>query len=111
MGKGPTKKALRREREIRGTKAFAQRVHAKRRMAKQYGIIITRHDLEQMVAAIQGKNDSGDRAEFYDRKSNRITRWRVLYKGTWYPVVYDSNRKAIVTILPKKALQPAKPTS
>ncbi len=104
MGRGPTKKALRREREILRSKAHAQRRHATHRMEERYDVTILRAGLKQMVSAIQKDARPRGRARFYDRQSNRITRWHVEYEGTWYPVVYDSKRQTIVTVLPLGAL-------
>ena len=104
MGKkGPTKKALRRQKQILSSKAYAQRAHAKRRMKKRHQVEISREGLEQMVTAIQRAALFPDHAKFHDSPSNRVSRWHVRYEGKWYPVVYDNKRKTIVTVLPTNA--------
>ncbi len=104
MSRGPTKKALRRQEKIEDSKAHAQRVHAKRRMVKRHGITLSRIGLKQIVDAIQNASRPQSKARFYDRQSNRISRWHVEHEGKWYPVVYDGKRKTIVTVLPHGAL-------
>lgn len=88
-------------------KTRSLRVHTKRRMSERFGKQINRRDIQAMVRAIQtfaGSNVQS--AKFVDRQSNRVTRWFVKHDGSWLPVVYDRNRRTIVTILPEGALGP-----
>jgi len=40
-----------------------------------------------------------NKAQFVDRQSNRITRWKIEFKGLELIAVYDSIRKTVVTFL------------
>lgn len=64
--------------------------------------------LARMTAAIryQARPEFKGKARFVDRQSNRVTRWVVEDEGREFPVVYDSRRKTIVTVLPEGSLRP-----
>jgi len=83
-------------------KAAAERKHAKRRMRERFGIPVGDETLRQVVLAIQqGK------ADFYDKQSNRVTRWQVEIHGVLVLVCYDKHRKQIITTLPPLKEKPA----
>ena len=78
-----------------GDKAKAQRRHAKTRALQRYDLDLSREDLEELVRQIQlGK------AEFILRQSCRVSFFAVELRGQKFPVVYDKQRKTIVTVLP-----------
>ena len=76
-------------------KTAACRIHAKRRALQRHGVDINRATLRDIVAQIQ----SG-RARFLGRDSLRTSRWRVAAAGRPMTVVYDRERKTVVTVLP-----------
>ena len=89
------------------SKAESQRVHTKTRMLQRYGIELNRRSYQEIANPIRDRGVNGPKnSRFVDRQSNRITRWFVRYKGRWFPVVYDSKRKTVVTILPEGSLGP-----
>ena len=75
-------------------KARAQIEHAKRRFAERHRLIVNDHMLMEFVSQIQkGK------AIFIKKQSTRIRLFKIKHEEEWYPVVYDKQRKAIVTTL------------
>lgn len=89
----------------RTAKATAQFKHAQRRASERYGIILTRHRYEELVRKIQSQQ-----GVFLGRQSNRLSVWQVEAMavgelGDDVPVkanvVYDRERKTVVTFLPK----------
>jgi len=76
--------------------------HAKHRAMQRYGISLTASGSEEMVRKIQSQKD----CVFLERQSNRVSMIAVLHEEVWIPVVYDKQRKSIVTVLPENALQP-----
>ena len=84
-------------------KTKCQRAHAKRRANQRYGLSLNRDKLNAMVRLIQeGK------CTFIERQSNRVTVFSLLFEGLTFPVVYDKQRKTIVTVLPPEALEGTK---
>lgn len=76
-------------------KKLSQTLHAKKRAAERYGINLdktTRRAIKEQIS--QGKS------KFIEKQSNRISVHEVEIKGQQIKVVYDKNRKNIVTILP-----------
>lgn len=78
-------------------KAKAQVKHARRRFLERFGLRISDNGLREMVLQIQSA-----RAEFVRKESNRVSLWKVRYCGELFDVVYDKQRKNIVTVLPVK---------
>ncbi len=83
------------------SKTIAQRTHAKKRMLERYGLSLNKQSYTVMAGSIRNQTKN---SRFVDRQSNRLTRWFVRHQSQWFPVVYDSNRKTIVTVLPEDAL-------
>ena len=79
-------------------KSRAQRSHAKRRFYERFGILLNRKDRQNLINQIQG-----NRAKFVEKESNRVSLWDVMVKGKIIRVVYDKDRKNIVTALPQEA--------
>ena len=104
VGKSSKKQRLREQQMIERSKSYAYGVHAKRRMGLRHDVEINHQARREMVFAIQGKHGYGGCARPVGGKQNGRSRWHVWYQGTWYPVVYDSSSKNIVTVLPEGAL-------
>lgn len=79
------------------SKAKAQRKHAKRRARERYGLDLTSHDFQMIINAIRKRKSIPIK-----RQSCRISHHMVLYKRRWLRVVYDKNRRQIVTFLPNE---------
>ena len=89
------------------SKTVAQRIHAKRRGFERYGIVLNQQSYWTLALTIRNSsNGKTNNARFVDRQSNRVTRWFVKHQSRWFPVVYDSKRKTIVTVLPEESLGP-----
>lgn len=80
-------------------KKVAQRFHAKKRATQRYGLTLTTEKQQAIVRLIQL-----GRGRFIRNQSNRVSVWAVEYGGMILPVVYDKNRKVLVTVLPQEAL-------
>lgn len=83
-------------------KAHAQRRHAAKRAEERYGCSLNRKIQDILVAAIQSGDSS--RAKHLEKQSNRISIWVVRYNDNYLPLVYDRNRKVVVSVLPDQAL-------
>lgn len=83
---------------MRFSKAHNQRVHAERRAIERFGVLL---DIPQAVKDIQ----SG-KATFVERQSLRCTVWKITQQDKEMVVVYDKNRKMIVTVLPEDLTDP-----
>jgi hypothetical protein len=89
-----------RRRRVRGKKENAQRLHAGLRAGVRYGVTISPQENELLAKRIQTR----DEVEFLERQSKRVTVWLVKHEGKEIPVVYDKQRKTIVTVLPPEYL-------
>ena len=78
------------------TKAQAQRLHAKRRADERYGLTLNRAALEAMAREIRA-----GRSTPLGRQTHRTSLHLVTVDGETVRVVYDRNRKTIVTCLPR----------
>ena len=86
-------------------KTVAQRIHAKGMMLERYGITLNQRSYWALALTIRNfSRGETKNVKFVDRQSNRVTRWFVKHQGHWFPVVYDSKRKTVVTVLPEGAL-------
>jgi len=79
----------------KGSKKRAQRIHAKRRAVERYGSELSNSKLNEICKSIQS-----NKGTFLGRSSHRTTIWEVNYNNIVYKVVYDKNRKSIVSFLP-----------
>lgn len=75
-------------------KAINQYNHTVRRFKERHGLDITKDQYVSLCAQIRA-----NKARFVSKASNRLSFWWVMFKGNEYPVLYDSNRKTIVTVL------------
>lgn len=76
-------------------KGDAQRDHCKRRFRERYGIDFNRHLRREFVKLIQTHQ-----CHFVEKQSNRVSVWDLIYEGDVFRVVYDKQRKNIVTVFP-----------
>ena len=79
----------------RTPKAQTQRRHAQRRAYERHGLQLTRHDLNEIVRQIQA-----GKAHFVERQSHRVSLFDIDIDGRSARVVYDKQRKTIVSFLP-----------
>lgn len=82
------------------TKKDNQIAHAKKRAAERYGLVLNRREYMEVVNLIQD-----GKAQFMYRTSNRLAVFSLTYMETDVVVVYDKQRKTVVTFLPKECLQ------
>jgi hypothetical protein len=76
-------------------KKRALRVHAKRRAKTRYGLTINKFRRRQIVCLIQG-----EKGRFLKRHSRRVSEWEIVFEGKKLRLLYDRNRKEIITFLP-----------
>lgn len=70
--------------------------HAKRRAGERHGVNLHQDLLTKLVKQIQ----TGE-AEYVSCQSRRVSKWWVTTPdGKRLPVVYDGDRKTIITVLP-----------
>ena len=86
-------------RGVRNDKRVNQRIHAKKRALERYDLELTRTDMEAMVKQIMDNEVD----TFYRSSTNRNTLHKVTWEGRTLIVVYDKDRKTIVTFLPEDA--------
>lgn len=68
--------------------------HAKKRFRQRHSIKFSSSALTEMARQVkQGKS------ELIERQSRHRGLWAIRYRGESYRVIYDSNTKAIVTVL------------
>jgi predicted protein tyrosine phosphatase len=76
-------------------KRTKQKLHSINRAKEIYKIALEDEDYERLAFQI-----SSNEAIFLSKQSNRVSHWMVsLDYKSWYPVVYDNERKSIVTFL------------
>lgn len=88
-------KVKKKPRPPRPSKTHCQKQHFNERCRQRLGFIPTRSQLDWMKEQIQKR-----KATFFDRQSDRITRWLVTLQNISCLVVYDNKRHNLVTIWP-----------
>jgi len=73
-----------------------QRNHSKRRFRQRYGIDFNQQMRQEFRRLIQS-----NQCVLVEKQSNRISIWDVTYEGNVYRIVYDKQRKNVVTVLPE----------
>lgn len=86
----------------KNAKAKCQKKHAKRRAKSRFGLDLNQNQYLEMVKRIQNNVD----CVFLEKQSNRVSFFALKNEGVWLPIIYDKERKTIVTILPAEALEP-----
>jgi len=84
----------------RKRKDKTQRRHAVKRFHQRCGVALTPELHEQIIQSIRDANMKKGTAKFIERQSLRVSVWEVDIAGERRRVVYDSNRKQLVTVLP-----------
>lgn len=77
------------------SKNKCQKTHFKRRLKQRYGLNIGKEGIKKIIDMIKNGN-----AEFVEKQSNRISIFNVEYEEEKIRVVYDKNRKNLVSALP-----------
>lgn len=78
--------------------------HARARAEQRFGVHINKWDMKELVTAIQNASKRKDEVRTIGRQTHTRSRFDVLYQGKWIPVVYDTKRHGIVTVLPEHEL-------
>lgn len=71
--------------------------HAIQRAYLRFDIVLTAGEYEDLCRKLKSGSDD---CTFVERQSNRLSVWLVEIKGQKVKVVYDRNRKSVVTMLP-----------
>lgn len=66
--------------------------HFAQRSVERVGVFL---DPSEIIKQIQN-----NKLEFLSRKSKRVTLWKYVYKKNAYKVIYDKQRKELITIIP-----------
>ena len=89
---------MRRKQKKKGkNKLEAERIHCKMRFMERYGIEFSRNmrrEFERLIQSFQ--------TNLIRKQSNRVSIHDILYEGRVFRVVYDRNRKTVVTVLPEE---------
>lgn len=75
-------------------KTYAQREHFKKRLFERFGLTINRYKYKEIVDKIQN-----NQAKRIETQSRRLTLYLVEIQGIPVKVVYDHQRKTVVTAL------------
>lgn len=82
---------MRRKRKKSNRKKEAQRKHFEKRSLERVGVVLNRKELIRKI--------QNNELEFLERQSHRVSIFRFEYLEEFYRIVYDKERKQIVTIL------------
>ncbi|RZI85622.1 MAG: hypothetical protein EOP38_04430 [Rubrivivax sp.] len=73
----------------------AERSHTKLRLAERYGLTVSSAEIFHMAKLI-----AHGRATFVARQSRHVGKWLLAYQGHTLHLVFDSQRRSIITALP-----------
>jgi hypothetical protein len=73
----------------------AERSHTRLRLAERYGLKVTSAEVFAMAKLI-----AHGHATFVARQSRHVAKWQLDYQGQRLHLVFDSQRRAIITALP-----------
>lgn len=73
----------------------AERFHTRQRLKERYGLDITSRDLFQWA-----KQLAHGHGELVSRQSRHVAQWRLVHQGVVLRLVFDSQRRSILTALP-----------
>lgn len=73
----------------------AERTHTKLRLAQRYGLAVNRVDIFHMAKMI-----AHGHARLLERQSRHVAHWELIYQGQALRLVFDRQRRAIITALP-----------
>lgn len=85
---------MRAKRKKKQSKKEAQRLHFEKRSLERVGVVL---DRKEIIRQIQN-----GQLEFYEKQSNRVSLFKYFFNGEEYRIVYDRERKQVVTILYKE---------
>lgn len=77
-------------------KKASQEEHFKRRMRERFGISISRKRYDELVGLIKS-----NKATLLEKQSLRVNKYKITIDSKDYIVIYDKNRKTLVTVLPQ----------
>jgi hypothetical protein len=77
-------------------KKVSQREHFKKRMLERFNIDISRKRYDELVSMIKSKD-----AVLLERQSLRVSKYKITIDSKDYIVIYDKQRKTLVTVLPQ----------
>ena len=89
---------------MKHTKKFlTQRIHAKRRLEERYNITdsFLPKDCSAWIRSNKCNLPKNVTVTFLERKTNRVSKWKITKSEKVFIVLYDNKRKNIVTFLPK----------
>ena len=78
------------------SKSKRQKKHFKFRCLQRHGLVITNQQYTKLIENIQIGN-----AEFIEKQSNRVSVFRVKIDEKNFRVIYDKQRKTLVSALPE----------
>lgn len=73
----------------------AERFHTKQRLLERYALNVTSDDIFQLAKRI-----AHGQAELLARQSRYVAHWLIEYRGVTLRLVFDSQRRSILTALP-----------
>lgn len=76
---------------MRKSKVKTEKAHFSKRCIQRCGAILNNAEIVRQIQA--------NKLKFIERQSNRITVWEYIFNDVAYKVVYDKDRKTVVTIL------------
>lgn len=76
---------------MRKSKNKAEKAHFAMRSIQRCGALLNNAEIVRQIQA--------NKLKFIERQSNRITVWEYVFNDIPYKVVYDKDRKNVVTIL------------
>ena len=80
-------------------KSQTQKQHFAKRYTQRVGVPQSTEVVKKILRGIKGGEDPD--VKFLDKQTNRVTRYTVKLEEKLWIVVYDKNRKVLVTIYPK----------
>lgn len=83
-------------------KSKSEIFHAKKRAKQRFDKSFNKHQLLEISKLCIGKRSS----KFIAKISNRLTLRSVVYQNDFFPIVYDKERKRVVTFLKYEFLSP-----
>jgi hypothetical protein len=73
----------------------AERSHTRQRLAERYGLMVNSAEIFAMAKLL-----AHGHATLVARQSRHVAKWQLAYKGQELYLVFDSQRRSIITALP-----------
>lgn len=77
----------------------AERSHTKRRLAERYGLEVSIDEIFQMAKSIAHGHGT-----LIAHQSRHVDHWQLVYQGQALRLVFDRQRRSIITALPPTPL-------